>query len=184
MPPQLPQPSGYPYVYATFRCARLVHITKAWKTKAANQDLRPLDLTGISDKTLEMHFQALRGASQHQSPHRENRRHSCRWKGRQGRAATTPSHRRLGYKYADGPCEHYFGNMSAAGVGTTKNAGFRSAVEQASAFDIWKTDFVSVGKMRGVNGPSPISIPRTAASRITGSSCTRTATLPASSRCW
>jgi Fe-Mn family superoxide dismutase len=48
--------------------------------------------------------------------------------------------------------EYYFGNMkSRGGDDAPKGSAFRDAVERSfPSYEIWRTDFVSVGKMRGV----------------------------------
>jgi Fe-Mn family superoxide dismutase len=48
--------------------------------------------------------------------------------------------------------EYYFGNMKKQGGNDpAKRSSFRDAVERSyPSYDIWKTDFGSVGKMRGV----------------------------------
>jgi Fe-Mn family superoxide dismutase len=47
--------------------------------------------------------------------------------------------------------EYYFGNMKAKGGDEAPRGAFRTAVERSFPnYDIWKTDFVGVGKMRGV----------------------------------
>ena len=48
--------------------------------------------------------------------------------------------------------EYYFGNMKKDGsVDPDRNTDFYKAAEQSfGSYDIWKTDFVGVGKMRGV----------------------------------
>jgi Fe-Mn family superoxide dismutase len=48
--------------------------------------------------------------------------------------------------------EYYFGNMTSAGLGDpSKHSAFYKAAEASfGSYDIWKADFVSIGKMRGV----------------------------------
>ena len=48
--------------------------------------------------------------------------------------------------------EYYFGNMKPRGGDEApRGSQFRAAVERSfPSYEIWKTDFVSVGKMRGV----------------------------------
>jgi Fe-Mn family superoxide dismutase len=61
--------------------------------------------------------------------------------------------RRLGFEYNGMVLhEYYFGNMKARGGDEAPSGSkFRAAVERSfPSYDIWKTDFVSVGKMRGV----------------------------------
>src|SRR5438552_18456560 len=60
--------------------------------------------------------------------------------------------RRLGFEYNGMVLhEYYFANMKRQGGGEPPRGSFRDAVEHSfSNFDLWKTDFTSVGKMRGV----------------------------------
>jgi Fe-Mn family superoxide dismutase len=61
--------------------------------------------------------------------------------------------RRLGFEYNGMVLhEYYFGNMKRqGGDDAPRGSGFRSAVERSfPSYEIWKTDFVGVGKMRGV----------------------------------
>jgi len=48
--------------------------------------------------------------------------------------------------------EYYFGNMTKGGSGEpSKHSAFYKAAEASfGSYDIWKADFVSIGKMRGV----------------------------------
>ena len=113
------------------------------------------DLTGISDKTLEMHFKLYEGYVTNTNLLTE-KIGDILADGKVDKEelpAYSELTRRLGYEYNGMVLhEHYFGNMKRGGGGEpSKNAGFRSAVERSfPTFDIWKTDFVSVGKMRGV----------------------------------
>src|SRR5688500_15297921 len=64
-------------------------------------------------------------------------------------------HTRLQGDWSSDVCSsdlYYFGNMKARGGDEApRGSGFRAAVERSfPTYDIWKTDFVSVGKMRGV----------------------------------
>ena len=113
------------------------------------------DLTGISDKTLEMHFKLYEGYVTNTNLLTE-KIGDILADGKVDKEelpAYSELTRRLGYEYNGMVLhEHYFGNMKRGGGGEpSKNAGFRSAVERSfPTFDIWRTDFVSVGKMRGV----------------------------------
>ena len=61
--------------------------------------------------------------------------------------------RRLGFEY-NGMVLHefYFGNMKRGGESDPPSRSpFRAAVERTfGSYDVWKADFVGVGKMRGV----------------------------------
>jgi len=61
--------------------------------------------------------------------------------------------RRLGFEYNGMVLhEHYFGNLKKQGAGMpSSESNFREAAETSfGSYDLWKTDFVSVGNMRGV----------------------------------
>jgi Fe-Mn family superoxide dismutase len=112
-------------------------------------------LTGISDRTLEMHFKLYEGYV------KETNRLSARiaefLKDGQVDQEEMPAYseltRRLGFEYNGMVLhEYYFENMSREGSGdpNRRSAFFRTAEESFGSYAIWKTDFVSVGKMRGV----------------------------------
>ena len=61
--------------------------------------------------------------------------------------------RRLGFEYNGMVLhEYYFGNMKRQGsVDPGQQSAFRRAAEESfGSYDIWKADFVGIGKMRGV----------------------------------
>ena len=61
--------------------------------------------------------------------------------------------RRLGFEYNGMVLhEYYFGNMTRGGSGdpATRSPFVRAAELSFGSYPIWKTDFVSIGKMRGV----------------------------------
>src|SRR5260221_6278772 len=61
--------------------------------------------------------------------------------------------RRLGFEYNGMVLhEYYFGNMKKHGGGdAARGSDFRGAVERSfPSYEIWKTDFTSAGKLRGV----------------------------------
>jgi Fe-Mn family superoxide dismutase len=61
--------------------------------------------------------------------------------------------RRLGFEYNGMVLhEYYFGNMKKDGAGDpASNSGFFKSAEQSfGSYDIWKADFIGIGKMRGV----------------------------------
>ena len=112
-------------------------------------------LEGISDKTLEMHFKLYEGYV------KETNRLSARiaefLKDGQVDQEEMPAYseltRRLGFEYNGMVLhEHYFANMSRGGSGDPPSQSpFSQAAERSfGSYAIWKTDFVSVGKMRGV----------------------------------
>ena len=112
-------------------------------------------LTGISDKTLEMHFKLYEGYV------KETNRLSARiaefLKDGQVDQEEMPAYseltRRLGFEYNGMVLhEYYFGNMTRGGSGDPARGSpfFHAAELSLGSYATWKTDFVSVGKMRGV----------------------------------
>jgi len=113
------------------------------------------NLTGISDQTLEMHFKLYEGYVTNTNLLTEKIAEILAdgQVDKEEMPAYSELTRRLGFEYNGMVLhEHYFGNMKRGGGGEpSKGARFRAAVEQSfPSFDIWKTDFTSVGKMRGV----------------------------------
>jgi Fe-Mn family superoxide dismutase len=111
-------------------------------------------LTGISDQTLEMHFKLYQGYVNATNELSERIGELLQGGSIAAEKMSTYSEltRRLGFEY-NGMIlhEYYFGNMKKQGGGEAGKGSFRSAVESTfGSFDLWKTDFVSIGKMRGV----------------------------------
>jgi Fe-Mn family superoxide dismutase len=112
-------------------------------------------LHGISDLTLEMHFKLYEGYVKE-----TNRLTERIWdflKDGQVDQEEMPAYseltRRLGFEYNGMVLhEYYFENMTRGGsVEPSKHSAFyKSAEASFGGYDIWKTDFVSIGKMRGV----------------------------------
>jgi superoxide dismutase, Fe-Mn family len=125
--------------------------TKIYKPKTFNLS----GLTGISDKTLQMHFKLYEGYVTNTNTLTE-RISAMLADGRvdqEEMPAYSELTRRLGFEYNGMVLhEYYFGNMKARGGDEAPRASeFRGAVERSfPSYDIWKTDFVGVGKMRGV----------------------------------
>lgn len=112
-------------------------------------------LAGISDKTLEMHFELYKGYVKNTNTLTE--KIADLLKDGQVDQEEMPAYseltRRLGFEYNGMVLhEYYFGNMKRnGGDEPSKTSGFRQAVERSfPSYSIWRTDFVSVGKMRGV----------------------------------
>src|ERR1700737_4957428 len=112
-------------------------------------------LTGISDKTLEMHFQLYEGYVKETNKLNEKIAEFVK-NGKVDHdefAEYSELTRRLGFEYNGMVLhEYYFGNMKKGGGGeAARGSQFRAAVEKTfPSYEIWRTDFVSVGKMRGV----------------------------------
>ncbi len=112
-------------------------------------------LHGISDRTLEMHFKLYEGYVKETNKLTEKIR-SILSKGRvnpEDMPAYSELTRRLGFEYNGMVLhEHYFGNMTRGGAGDpNQSSGFYKATEESfGSYDIWKANFMTVGKMRGV----------------------------------
>jgi len=119
--------------------------------KAKQFDLSGLN--GISDRTLEMHFKLYEGYVKETNNLREqiDKILSDGRVDQEEMPAYSELTRRLGFEY-NGMVLHelYFDNMTKKPSGKAA-ARFRAAAEASfPSFEIWKTDFASVGKMRGV----------------------------------
>ncbi len=125
--------------------------TKIYKPQQFNLS----NLIGISDKTLEMHFKLYEGyvRATNELTERIAAILSDGQVDKEEMPAYSELTRRLGFEYNGMVLhEYYFGNMKKGGGGdAARGSQFRSAVEQTfPSYQIWRTDFVSVGKMRGV----------------------------------
>ncbi len=125
--------------------------TKIYKPQSFNLS----GLTGISDKTLEMHFKLYEGYVTNTNT--LNERIAAILADGQVDKEEMPAYseltRRLGFEYNGMVLhEYYFGNMRMGGGGdAVRGSKFREAAEASyPSYEIWKTDFASVGKMRGV----------------------------------
>ena len=113
-------------------------------------------LTGISDKTLEMHFKLYEGyvvqtnglitklSELNKDGHGVDEKRMAEY---------SELKRRLGFEY-NGMVLHelYFGNLRKSGDGQpARNSPFREVVDSSwHSYQRWEADFTSVGKMRGV----------------------------------
>ena len=113
-------------------------------------------LQGISDQTLEMHFKLYEGYVK--ETNRLTEKISEFLKDGQVDQEEMPAYseltRRMGFEYNGMVLhEYYFDNLqSGGGTGDpTKSSEFIKAAESTfGSYDIWKADFVGIGKMRGV----------------------------------
>jgi len=112
-------------------------------------------LQGISDKTLEMHFKLYEGYVNETNKLRE--RISGFLKDGQVDQEEMPAYseikRRLGFEYNGMVLhEHYFANLKKAGGGLPESTSvfYKAAAASFGSYEIWKTDFIGIGKMRGV----------------------------------
>src|SRR3954469_4543551 len=111
-------------------------------------------LNGISDQTLEMHFKLYEGYVKETNKLTE-KISAILADGKvdqEEMPAYSELTRRLGFEYNGMVLhEYYFGNMKRQGGGEPPRGTFRDAIDRSyPSFEIWKTDFTSVGKMRGV----------------------------------
>jgi len=115
-----------------------------------------INLKGISDETLEMHFKLYEGYVK--ETNNLNERIAEFIKDGKVDQEEMPAYseltRRLGFEYNGMVLhEYYFENMKSYG-GTGDPAppsAFRPAAETSfGSYEIWKADFVGIGKMRGV----------------------------------
>ena len=113
-------------------------------------------LNGISDETLEMHFKLYEGYVKETNNLSEkiNEFISDGKVDQDELPAYSELTRRLGFEYNGMVLhEYYFDNLqSGGGTGdATKSSQFVTAAEAAfGTYEIWKADFVGIGKMRGV----------------------------------
>lgn len=106
-------------------------------------------LTGISDKTLEMHFKLYEGYVK--ETNRLNQRiQEFLADGKvdqEEMPASSELTRRSGFEYNGMVLyEYYFGNLRSGGVGTPNrdSAFYRAAELSFGRYDLWKTDFIGV----------------------------------------
>jgi len=112
-------------------------------------------LNGISDQTLEMHFKLYEGYVKETNKLTEKISEFLAdgKVDQEEMPAYSELTRRLGFEYNGMVLhEYYFGNMKKGGLGNPdRNTAFYRATEESfGSHDIWKADFVGVGKMRGV----------------------------------
>ena len=112
-------------------------------------------LQGISDRTLEMHFKLYDGYVKQTNLLSEQLEDIL--KDGKIDPDETPAYselnRRMGFEYNGMVLhEYYFGNLKvAADPEPGRTSRFRDLCEEDfGSFEMWKTDFVGVGKMRGV----------------------------------
>jgi Fe-Mn family superoxide dismutase len=112
-------------------------------------------LKGISDQTLEMHFKLYEGYVKETNKLSEKIAEFLQdgKVDQEEMPAYSELTRRLGFEYNGMVLhEYYFENMKREGTGDPRgDSNFKKAAEQSyGSYDIWKADFVGVGKMRGV----------------------------------
>ena len=113
-------------------------------------------LKGISDQTLEMHFKLYEGYVKETNNLTERITEVIKDGNvdQEEMPAYSELTRRLGFEYNGMVLhEYYFDNLqSGGGIGDpAKTSQFLKAAEATfGSYDIWKADFVGIGKMRGV----------------------------------
>lgn len=112
-------------------------------------------LNGISDRTMEMHFKLYEGYVK--ETNRLNQEIAEVLKDGRVDQEEMPAYseltRRLGFEYNGMVLhEYYFANMMKGGSKSPRSgSAFHEAVKESfGSFEVWKADFSSVGKMRGV----------------------------------
>jgi len=121
-------------------------------------DVRPFDLhglAGLSDRTFEMHLKLyegyVQGANQLTAEIGEMLKDG--WIDHEEMPAYSELTRRLGFEF-NGMIlhEYYFENLQKGGaIKPDRGSAFVKAAEDSfGTYDMWKLDFSSVGKMRGV----------------------------------
>ena len=126
-----------------------MHESVIYKPKSFNLS----SLQGISDKTIEMHFKLYEGYVK--AVNELNGKIADLLADGKVDKEEFPAYsemtRRLGFEY-NGMIlhEYYFGNLKNGGSAGPDKTFTAAAEKTFGSFDLWKTDFVSVGKMRGV----------------------------------
>jgi Fe-Mn family superoxide dismutase len=112
-------------------------------------------LNGISDQTIEMHFKFYEGYVKGTNALTEKISELLK-KGKvdqENVPAYSEMKRRLGYEYNGMVLhEYYFGNLKRNGGDDPKTGSlfYQRAQDSFGNFEIWRGDFISIGKMRGV----------------------------------
>ncbi len=132
--------------------------------KAKSWDLS--DLTGISNETLAMHFKLYEGYVTNTNTLNEKVAGLLKDGSLDpaNMAAFSELKRRYGFEYNGMVLhEYYFDNMQKQGTGDPEGStSFAKAAEKSfGSYDIWKADFTSVGKMRGVGWALALQDPGT-----------------------
>src|SRR5262249_48560977 len=128
-----------------------MELSKTYKAKQFNLS----GLNGISDKTLEIHFKLYEGYVN------ETNKLTQKIAEIIGGGSVDPDKmaayseltRRLGFEYNGMVLhEYYFGNMKAGGSGDpdSNSAFYKAAAASCGSYEVWKADFTTIGKMRGV----------------------------------
>ncbi len=127
--------------------------TKISYTPYKEQDFTHLkNLTGISDKTLEIHLALYAGYVKNTNILNEKIIELTE-QGKAGQPEYAELKRRYGFEYNGMRLhEYYFGNMKSGGASDLKDSSEigKKIGEVYSSLEVWKNDFSKVGAMRGV----------------------------------
>lgn len=110
------------------------------------------NLTGISDKTLEIHFALYAGYVTNTNTLNEKVIELTE-QGKSGTPEYAELKRRYGFEYNGKVLhEYYFGNLKSGGSDAPKESSpiGKAIADTYSSYDVWKNDFMKVGGMRGV----------------------------------
>lgn len=125
--------------------------TGAYKARQFNLS----GLKGISDQTLEMHFKLYEGYVKETNNLTERINDFIKDGNvdQEELPAYSELTRRLGFEYNGMVLhEYYFDNLMSGGAGDpNRTSQFVKAAETSfGSYEIWKADFIGIGKMRGV----------------------------------
>jgi len=112
-------------------------------------------LEGISDQTLEMHFKLYEGYVEETNRLTEKIKEllATGQIDQEEMPAYSELTRRLGFEYNGMVLhEYYFDNLKRGGSGHPDHASdfYQAAETSFGRYEIWRADFIGVGKMRGV----------------------------------
>ena len=112
-------------------------------------------LEGISDQTLEMHFKLYEGYVKETNRLTEKIKEllATGQIDQEEMPAYSELTRRLGFEYNGMVLhEYYFGNLKRGGSSHPDHASdfYQAAETSFGRYEIWRADFIGVGKMRGV----------------------------------
>jgi superoxide dismutase, Fe-Mn family len=116
------------------------------------KDFHLAGLTGISDRTLEVHFGLYKGYVANTNLLTEQLTELSVAKSTPAsKLAYAELTRRLGFEYGGMVLhEYYFGNLATNGQGQPSPQLQDAIVQSFGSFAAWKDDFVAIGSLRGV----------------------------------
>lgn len=123
-----------------------------WKPYVERDFSRLKGLTGISDRTLEIHLGLYSGYVKNTNLLNEKVIELTET-GKTGTPEYSELKRRYGFEYNGMRLhEYYFGSLKPGGSSELKESSAlgKAMVDTYSSIDVWKNDFIKVGSMRGV----------------------------------